>query len=812
MIFLIFIGFIGLIVSASAVHDPNQIQTHSVILPQDMREETFEEFMEWCSPFYKERCTELYEENQIANSLSPLKQFKSGVAIDEIQCRNSLTLVVKYDGAPACVKEESIPKLIERGWSKLHMYHYDDVVVLSEGQSWGYIRDISILDNGYVGMTMSYPTNKAHHEIYPDEHQSIVGNCTEQDNSAILSLLYLKESNKEQNKITFTKKNKTFDGLKCDDALWQELIRWGYCGPPGLLLSNRDAEVSSIAEMHKQAGFVLDLPKYLPEGYDIQKITVGREGNKVVMYISPEPISHETNSCDFAWHYEGIYLNYSIHPEILNWGSYYSDSPDEPQTWPVTIMENPGRAEQRWVGDRFGTPIPQQSDLQLSIPDEGTLVTMSSSLPVEELIKVAESISNPIFNSDIVPDYSKTALHVENSSNDDDIHSVPVKITGKTSTQICNKIRMMCDDGHVFSAMYNMHTDTATFEQSVSYNNYVLDISNRELCYKINSDPTDYCSFLNVDYSPILDGNKPTMLSQPLDFWKDMTREEQFSFHEEYGGLFFEELGKIVLKDELKKEFEKQNITNTNNDFRLHTGMVEESLPPFVYYTTVINSTDGKSYMFGGRTHTNQVLDIYHNELIFYDNVSAKLPIDSFRNDSPAIVIRPENEHNSNTDKLFMNFDKNQEVVFVNSMSVPIRIQDKGSDDPERENEIAWMGPIMNPKDTWRMQINSTGYYEWNSKIVPAEHGGWWESNESGDIIVYSEDMEDVDFREKLRIAGEFVMDSEIAIGGIGMGNNEGLRIGFSSSITEMLPNAMDYYKKRVVQLIPFDIPIIIEK
>lgn len=344
-----------------------------------------------------------------------------------------------------------------------------------------------------------------------------------------------------------------------------------------------------------------------------------------------------------------------------------------------------------WVGDRFGMPIPQQSKILFYMQDENHIIQIHSSLAADELFKIAESISNPIFNSDIVPDYSHTVSQVKNN-NDDEKDSIPVKITGKTSKQICNKVRMGCNDGYFFSATYDLHTDTATLEQSVSYNNYVLEISTREICYKINNDPSDYCSFLNVDYSSILDGNKPHMLSQPLAFWKNLPREDLFSFHEEYGDLFFAELGKMILKDELKKELEKQNIANANNDFRLHTSMVEQSLPPYVYYATVVNSTDGKSYMFGGRTHTNQVLDVYHDELIFYDDVSAKLSIDSFRNDSPVIVIRPQHESDSNTSKLFINFDKNQDVTFVNSLSVPIRIQDKGSGIQKKSMSLDGLG------------------------------------------------------------------------------------------------------------------------
>jgi len=48
---------------------------------------------------------------------TPLKQFILGISIDEIQCRENLVLIQKYDSSPACVKPESITKLVERGWT-----------------------------------------------------------------------------------------------------------------------------------------------------------------------------------------------------------------------------------------------------------------------------------------------------------------------------------------------------------------------------------------------------------------------------------------------------------------------------------------------------------------------------------------------------------------------------------------------------------------------------------------------------------------------------------------------------------------------
>ncbi len=53
----------------------------------------------------------------VRSDMSPLKQFKSGISIDEIQCKESLTIVTKNDGSPACVTPETAEKLIQRGWA-----------------------------------------------------------------------------------------------------------------------------------------------------------------------------------------------------------------------------------------------------------------------------------------------------------------------------------------------------------------------------------------------------------------------------------------------------------------------------------------------------------------------------------------------------------------------------------------------------------------------------------------------------------------------------------------------------------------------
>jgi len=49
----------------------------------------------------------------------PLKQFKSGIALDDIKCKENYQKVFKIkEGSPACVKPTSIPRLEMQGWSE----------------------------------------------------------------------------------------------------------------------------------------------------------------------------------------------------------------------------------------------------------------------------------------------------------------------------------------------------------------------------------------------------------------------------------------------------------------------------------------------------------------------------------------------------------------------------------------------------------------------------------------------------------------------------------------------------------------------
>jgi len=56
---------------------------------------------------------------EITTNPSPLTQYERGINLREIRCNNDLQLIFKSSyNSPACVKPESIPKLIDRGWAR----------------------------------------------------------------------------------------------------------------------------------------------------------------------------------------------------------------------------------------------------------------------------------------------------------------------------------------------------------------------------------------------------------------------------------------------------------------------------------------------------------------------------------------------------------------------------------------------------------------------------------------------------------------------------------------------------------------------
>lgn len=83
----------------------NSIGTYSIRVMLD--DETIDKKIKIINPEY------------YSSFLSPLKQIKAGIDQHQIKCKPDFYLVYKYNGSPACVLPESVPKLIQRNWMEI---------------------------------------------------------------------------------------------------------------------------------------------------------------------------------------------------------------------------------------------------------------------------------------------------------------------------------------------------------------------------------------------------------------------------------------------------------------------------------------------------------------------------------------------------------------------------------------------------------------------------------------------------------------------------------------------------------------------
>ncbi len=67
-----------------------------------------------------------------ADAESPRKQIKRGVSAEDISCKASLSLVIRNNGAPACVSEDTADRLEKRGLGKIEVRATSQVITSSD--------------------------------------------------------------------------------------------------------------------------------------------------------------------------------------------------------------------------------------------------------------------------------------------------------------------------------------------------------------------------------------------------------------------------------------------------------------------------------------------------------------------------------------------------------------------------------------------------------------------------------------------------------------------------------------------------------
>ncbi|MGI0087851.1 MAG: hypothetical protein ACREBI_07800 [Nitrosotalea sp.] len=149
---------------------------------------------------------------------SPLKQFKSGISVEDIQCADGLTLVVKTeDGTPACVKPDTAQILIERGWG-MNISSNTDTDTADDGILSGNV----VLAGGPGGPQANYEV-----DVYATDGITIVGKTFSDINAhysiplpAGKYIIYVQDYPKPIQHLVsvFKGKTTTFDILYCTNC------------------------------------------------------------------------------------------------------------------------------------------------------------------------------------------------------------------------------------------------------------------------------------------------------------------------------------------------------------------------------------------------------------------------------------------------------------------------------------------------------------------------------------------------------------------------------------------------------------------
>lgn len=114
----------------------------------------------WVNPVYSQEIN--------SSQQSPLKQFKSGISANDVQCNMGFELIFKAeDDSPACVKPDHVAKLVFLGWASITSSHTTETNFKIIGSYDGLYNKAGIVNiqnrtfymttyNGTLGLTNGY--------------------------------------------------------------------------------------------------------------------------------------------------------------------------------------------------------------------------------------------------------------------------------------------------------------------------------------------------------------------------------------------------------------------------------------------------------------------------------------------------------------------------------------------------------------------------------------------------------------------------------------------------------------------------------
>ena len=432
----------------------------------------------------------------------------------------------------------------------------------------------------------------------------------------------------------------------------------------------------------------------------------------------------------------------------------------------------------------------------------------------KDFLKIKESLSS--FADKVIPTVVefKTILH--ESSDIDFIFSK----FGKPHDDVGSGIHIYVYELNDSSEIWIGYADEVLYVKHVdSKGNLIEELFARPSEPQPNAFGDGVTEIINPEHEPLkytktIQVIDDVYLSKNVEQWQDVSDYYMKSQHDKLGDDFYKELGKLLIKNEFQYQLNSLGIENANEDFEIFSGMMLLSLPPHIQYTAVVLGKDNNYYRLEGTAHANQV-SFYSTQQLQLPDTEILPASDSIVDENARITILPEDGNKAREDPstLIIHTDHNDTVEFFNNTPQTIRIQDSGSGVIGEENTLSWMGPTILPYQSATMTFDEPGLVEWDARNFPTiEEPWWWSTHAGGNIVVLSENVDDLPVEEKLRMAQKIIHTQDLPIMGSGSGNAEkALKVHLDPAVVSIISDAKQYYLERIQQIIPFDVKVIME-
>ena len=298
-----------------------------------------------------------------------------------------------------------------------------------------------------------------------------------------------------------------------------------------------------------------------------------------------------------------------------------------------------------------------------------------------------------------------------------------------------------------------------------------------------------------------------TYLGKDVNQWQNSGDLELESFHSQYGGEFYSNLGTLLIKNEMQYQMNSLGIVNAEDDFEVTGGWALASLSPHLGFSTIIYATDGHYYWLQGGTNSNRV-SYYKTTQLQYPDETKYPKIDSIASKGLPRVSVTEDDNDLIVSPNYVVLAEPGEAEFFNHATEELTVHLYQEGIPY--DILSELSTRSNSGMT--IPFGSPGVYSFNAKVPKNTDGKQYVLNTSGAIVVLSEDMGDLPMPVKMEISTMLLTASELPI--VSTNRDDGdnvLYIGLDPTIDAFLPESRQYYLDAAQSLIPFDIRIALD-